>query len=365
MTRCPYCGNEIFCLDINCPFCKKPLKNSFFIPTFLLENFRLFTIIGVIGAMIALIPNLGTQILGAYWISEQTSSLPLFLSIMIFFGAYFIAIVFISVFILIFQCRDNELVLKKITIPYINTYTLYRGDYQRLILLFCLVPMFLGLILFLIPLLIFIQNIYSWFFAFFVILILIPSIVFAVLGLQQAKNVAQISSEMGEYRKISFILLSIIVIECFILTAHFFPIMYGDDHIFDSNNIKIESNQKYFSPQVSSDKGLRLEIARVSGRESLISRNNWSANYGYFIWVSPTTPEVRILGNPVNDSNLMVVYWTYPARDIGVNKPPVKINLQLFKTSDNSEIAKPSLYLTWYDTDIAYVNDSYELSNPQ
>ncbi|WP_321507076.1 hypothetical protein [uncultured Methanoregula sp.] len=305
MTRCPYCGNEIFCLDIYCPFCKKPLKNYFFIPTFLLENFRLFTIIGVIGAMIALIPSLGTQILGAYWISDQTSSLPLFLSIMIFFGAYFIAIVFASLFVLIFQCRDNEIVLKKITIPYVNTYTFYRGDYQRLILLFCLVPLLFGIISFLIPLLIFIQNIYSWFFAFFVILVLLPSAAFAILAWLQAKNVAQISSEMGRYKKISYVLLSIMVIECLILINLFFPITYGDDHIF-SNNIKIEPSQDYFSPQISSDKGLRLEIANFSGRESLISMHNWSASYGYFIWVSPTTPEVRILGNPVNNTNLTV-----------------------------------------------------------
>ncbi|MFA4848564.1 MAG: zinc ribbon domain-containing protein [Methanoregula sp.] len=356
MKICPHCGNEIFYLDINCPYCKKPLKNYFTIPIFLLENFRLFTIIGVIGTMLALMPNLGTQILGPAWITNHDSIFPLYLSVAMFFGTLFIVVLFLSVFSLILQSRDNEQILTKITILN-KVFTLYEGDYQRLILIICLSPMAIGLVAFLISLMVYIQNVYSFFFAIFILLILFPTIVYLVLGWNLGKSLTLATSDMGEYKTISGILLVIIAFEVMILVMHAFPLTYGDEHIF-SNNIKIETDQEYFSPQISSEKGLRLEITNLSGRETLISTHSWSANYGYFIWVSPSTPEVRILGNPVYNSSLTQIYWTYPVRDIGSIKPPVKIELQLNKITGNVEIAHPSLNLTWYDTDIAYVNTS-------
>jgi len=59
MKNCPDCGSELTSADIFCPSCKKRVKPSFTILEFLWENFRLFTMIGVIGTMISLIPNMG------------------------------------------------------------------------------------------------------------------------------------------------------------------------------------------------------------------------------------------------------------------------------------------------------------------
>ena len=54
--------------------------------------------IGITGTMISLIPNMGTRVLGASWITDTESLLPLFLSVIIFFGAIFLTICFLMIF---------------------------------------------------------------------------------------------------------------------------------------------------------------------------------------------------------------------------------------------------------------------------
>ena len=64
--------------------------------------------IGITGTMISLIPNIGTRILGNSWITNSYSFLPLFLSIIIFFGAVFLTICFFLIFGLILKDRESE-----------------------------------------------------------------------------------------------------------------------------------------------------------------------------------------------------------------------------------------------------------------
>jgi len=71
MKKCPYCGSEFSCLDSYCPNCKFRFKDYFTIEAFLKDNFQFFVIIGVMGTMISLLPNLGTFIFGPNWISED------------------------------------------------------------------------------------------------------------------------------------------------------------------------------------------------------------------------------------------------------------------------------------------------------
>jgi len=122
--------------------------------------------------------------------------------------------------------------------------------------------------------------------------------------------------------------------------------------------MKIRPDQQYFSPHISSAKGLRLDIMNVSGSELVASRHIWSADYGYFINVMPSTSEVTILGNPVYDDDARDIYWTFSENDPEQNRKPVKIDLHLYSLQGNEEIASSSLYLTWYNNDIVYVNTS-------
>jgi hypothetical protein len=97
--------------------------------------------IGITATMISLIPNMGTRILGSSWITDPDSVLPLFLSIIIFFGAMFLTICFLIIFSLVFEGRETENIRKKITLWSKTLVTWHEGDSQRFILLFVLVPM--------------------------------------------------------------------------------------------------------------------------------------------------------------------------------------------------------------------------------
>ena len=348
---------EISALDRECPSCKTKVKKSFTILNFLWENFRLFTMIGITGTMISLIPNMGTRILGASWITDTESLLPLFLSVIIFFGAIFLTICFLMIFSLIIQGRDTENVRKKITLWSKTLITWYEGDFQRFILLFCLVPMWFGLLMFFILLMPLIPNQYSWIFAAIAGLTCIPLAIYSFLGWKIGKIMSRKIPVMGKFPRMSVVICTILVIAFLILLPYAVPQFFNNTETF-SGNVKIRADQPYFSPHISSAKGLRLEITNLSGRELLASRQTWSADYGYFIRVIPSTAEVTILGNPVYGENSRDIYWTYSGNDPNQNKKPVKIDMHLYPLQGNVEITNSSLYLTWYNNEIVYVNNS-------
>ena len=313
--------------------------------------------IGITGTMISLIPNMGTRILGASWITDSDSFLPLFLSIIIFFGAMFLTICFLMIFDLIFQDRDTENIRKKIILQSKTLITWYEGDSQRFILLFCLVPMWFGLTLFFILLMPLIPNKYSWLFAAIIGLTCIPLVLFSCLGWNIGKKIMGIIPGMEKFPRLSTVVFTILLIGFLVLVPLAISRFFDTTDNF-SGEMKIRADQQYFSPHISSAQGLRLDITNISGRELQASRHAWSANYGYFIGVIPSTSEVTILGNPVYDDNSRDIYWTYSGNDPEQNKKPVKIDVHLYTLHENEEIASSSLYLTWYNNDIVYVNTS-------
>ena len=358
MKNCPDCGKEIIPPDISCPFCKKIVKTPFTIKNFLWENFRLFTMVGVTGTMISLIPNMGNRVLGVDWITDSQSFLPLFLSIIIFFGAMFLTICFLLIFSLVIQGRVLENVWKKITLGGKTLITFYDGDSQRFILLFCLVPMWIGLLLFFILLMPLIPNKYSWIFATIIGLTCIPLFIYSCVGWNIGKKITRTIPGMRNYPRLSVVVFTIFIIGLLVLVPFVIPQFFNNTDTF-SGDIKIKANQQYFSPHISSAKGLRLDITNLSGRELLDSRHTWSADYGYFIRIIPSTSEVRILGNPVYDDNARDIYWTYSENNPEQTKKPVKIDLHLYSLRGSEEVTNTSLYLTWYNNEIVYVNTSF------
>ncbi|MDP3395576.1 MAG: Yip1 family protein [Methanoregula sp.] len=359
MKKCPDCGREISLSDSESTSFKKVEKTPFTIRQFLWDNFRFFTMIGITGTMISLIPNMGTRILGATWITDTETFLPLFLSIIIFFGAIFLTLCFLIIFSLIIQARDSEKIWKKITLHNKTLIIWYEGDFQRTILLFCLVPMWVGLLLFFIMLMPLIPNKYSWLFATIIGLTCIPLFIYSCLGWNMGKKVTGLIPGMRKFPLISVVVFTILVVGFFLILPFAIPQFFNNTDTF-SGDIKIRPDHLYFSPHLSSVKGLRLEITNLSGRELQASRHIWSANFGYFIRVIPSTSEVIILGNPVDNRNSRDIYWTYSQNNPEQVKKPVKINLHLYPLQGNEEISNSSLYLTWYDNDIVYANTSCE-----
>jgi hypothetical protein len=359
MKICPDCGVELSAPDNVCPSCNKKVKKPFTIRDFLWENFRLFTMVGVTGTMISLIPNMGTRILGASWIVDADNYLPLFLSIIIFFGALFLTICFLLIFSLVLLERRDEAVHTTITLGSGKLLTWYEGDFERSILLCCLVPMWCGLILFFIMLMPLIPNTLSWLFAAVIGLAGIPLFIFALLGWKIGKTMIGKIPGLEKSPRLSMGVFIILVIGCLVLLFMAIPQVL-DSHDPVPGTMEIRADQQYFSPQISSAKGLRLEITNISGRTIQASRHTWSADYGYFIRVVPSTSEVTILGNPVSDDYSREIYWTYSQNDPERNEKPVKIQLHIYPQQGNEELAGSSLYLTWYTNDIVYVNKTFE-----
>jgi hypothetical protein len=317
--------------------------------------------IGITGTMISLIPNMGTRILGSSWITDTDSLLPLFLSIIIFFGAMFLTICFLIIFSLVFEGREIENIRRKITLWSKTLVTWHEGDSQRFILLLVLVPMWFGLTLFFILLMPLIPNKYSWLFAAVIGLTCIPLVIYSCLGWKIGKTVMRKIPGMEKYPRLSMVIFIIVLFGCLVLLSFAIPqVLENKDSV--SVGMKIRADQEYFAPHISSAKGLRLEITNVSGPKLQGSRHTWSADYGYFIRVIPSTDEVTIAGNPVYDDTARYIYWTYPENDLKQDKKPIKIDVHLYPLQGDEEIASSSLYLTWYTNDIAYVNTSFEPS---
>ena len=359
MKNCLFCGRELSVHDRVCPSCKKKVNSSFTILNFLWDNFRLFTMVGITGTMISLIPNMGVRILGASWITDTESLLPLFLSIIIFFGSLFLTICFLMIFSLIIQGRDTEEVRKKITLRSRTLITWYEGDLQRCILLLCLVPMWFGLLMFFILLMPLIPNQYSWLFAAIVGLTCIPLVIYSLVGWKIGKIITGKIPVMQKFPRLSVVFFTILVIGFLVLLPYAVPRLFDTTETF-SGDVKIQADQQYFSPGISSAKGLRLVITNLSGRELLDSRQTWSADYGYFIRVIPATSEVTILGNPVEGENSRDIYWTYSGNNPDANKKPVKIDMHLYPLAGDREITNASLSLDWYNDEIVYTNATAE-----
>jgi hypothetical protein len=355
MKNCPHCGMDLSVHDRECPSCKKKVKTSFTILNFLWDNFRLFTMVGITGTMISLIPNMGVRILGASWISDTESLLPLFLSIIIFFGTLFLTICFSMIFSLVIQGRDTEEVRKKITLRSRTLITWYEGDLQRFILLFCLVPMWFGIVMFFILLMPLIPNQYSWIFAAIVGLTCIPLVIYSLVGWKIGKIITGKIPVLQKFPRLSMVLFTILVIGFLVLLPSAFPRFFDNTDTF-SGDVKIRADTRYFSPHISSAKGLRLEITNLSGRELLSSRQTWSADYGYFIRVTPSTSEVTLLGNPVYGENSRDIYWTFSGNNPDTDKKPVKIDVHLYPLQGEGEVTHASLTLDWYNDEIVFTN---------
>ena len=124
----------------------------------------------------------------------------------------------------------------------------------------------------------------------------------------------------------------------------------------EPQDILILADQQYFSPHISSAKGLHLAITNISGQTYRQSRHTWTADYGYFIRVIPSTSDVTILGNPVYNDTFSDIYWSYAETDPARNDTPVTIAVHLYPLHENRELASSSLSLDWYTNDIVHVS---------
>jgi len=352
MKQCPVCGGEVpGAGTMEKPAGRKP-KKPFTIRDFIWENFRVFTMVGVTGTMISLIPNMGSRILGASWIVDAQNVLPLFLSIIIFFGSIFLTICFLLIFSLVFEGRRDEEPEKRIMLGS-RTFTWYRGDVQRLILLGCLLPMWFGLTMFFVLLMPLIPNNYSWLFAAVVGLACIPLAVYSFLGWNIGKTVVGKVPGLEQSPRLGMVAVGALVVGGLIVSAYAIPPLL-ETRDAGMGTLGIRTDTQYFSPTLSTAKGLRLVLTNTSTTKLWENTYTWSAGYGFFIRVIPSTNDVIVLGNPVSDNTQQDIYWTFMENDSGNRTEPVRIEVRRSSPrEDRTETAV--LYLDWFNADIVRV----------
>jgi hypothetical protein len=360
--RCGACGTILLedkkiinNLDLSIQNNDSNLLNSFTIENFLKDNYHLFTIIGVLGTMLALLPTLAFAIFGDTWLTGDLSIFSIFLVLVIFFGGSFIAIIFYIILRKIFEGQNYEGIEKKFGIIEWHT-----GDSSRYLLTFCLSIMVFGVVIFLFSSTMFFQNFYAKIIGLSLVFIVIPAAFNIIIGYNLAKIIYTISSEDGKTRgkrvAITLGLYSIVII-IFLVIALFISPGFLIAHQY-SDSIKINPSENYYSPAISTSKGLQLDVTNISSDQLLSTSYNWSTNYGYFISIIPSTKEVSILGDTIETGSTRI-YWTFSISDISINKSPVTIKLQIKNLRDKTIITNTSLNLTWFEKDIAYVNYSY------
>jgi len=350
MTLCPHCERKIYCFYGICPHCSMPITEYFSPSSFFRENFQLFTIIGVIGTTIALLPNFAEKILGTDWICPGSAYtfLTTFLAISTIFGGSIILIIFLIILSKIFKCREKEQIESKI-----GKLSIRRGDSYRLILFSCISLMAGGFLYFIGFTSFFYPNLYGSLTTIIAILILLYFLVL-ILNRYLSKIIPILlifqpeAPPRDKFRK-AFLILLILYIALYIFVLFLFPRALNYP-----TQVSIQADQQYFFPSIYANDGVILVRTNASSTDYKLTWGQWTTNYGYFISKNGNCPIV-ILGNGTATLKQEAI-WTYPFGDIGKNKPQVQIHLELFDENQKPLLVNTSLNITWFDTDIAKIN---------
>lgn len=135
---CPNCKGKIDYGISECPYCKEKIIYYFTIQKFLNDNFHLFAILGVIGTMISLLPNLANLLYGNNSVDWKTAIPPLQANLLVFSiasGGVFLSFLIILIISKLFHSRKKE--LKEFSIC---KFDFFIGDYERAMFLIFFLP---------------------------------------------------------------------------------------------------------------------------------------------------------------------------------------------------------------------------------
>jgi hypothetical protein len=118
-----------------------------------------------------------------------------------------------------------------------------------------------------------------------------------------------------------------------------------------ANQIKIIADRISYTPILSSTVGIGLMPSYTSKDKSI--KYHWKTSYGEFLDWSSADSKVHELGADVTN-NGQKIFWTYDPRDMGKNKPQVKIFLTVEDASGRIADAS-TIELIWEHHDVARI----------
>lgn len=347
---------------------------NFNLEYFFKDNFQLLAIMGVIGSMISLSPMLGEKFLGANWIQNGNAPLALALMFLIFTGNLFILTIFYILIKKIYYNRNIEpdyaIFSKKIHIK--------MGDYHRIALLICLIPMSISISYFNLSILFYIPDKFCQLLASILILsflyytlikfsVLFPDffiIIFEVYQKGFINNIKYYKSPL--FLITSLFLVSIIFLFTFFVTSNILSMIYPFD--IYPENFDIKSPNQYYDPLNNQKVGVDLSIEWDYPFFQYFfynteTKTEWSTNYGYFIKKVSNyeKSDFKIYDDSVllKNSNVNMfsshywnsIIWNYPLKDIGKKKDDIIITVKLYNKNTLSILTEKNINLSWLNND--------------
>ena len=365
--KCPECGLLNDNNNWICDWCGSVLKNEkrvinypetviytspFTIEKFFRNNFQLFTIIGVIGAMITLLPNLAEKILGTRWLESDFTFLPVVFMILTLAGGVLIFLIF---FILLKDTGN------------ISNNEEETWNPQRILLKIVLFLLMIGTFYFILNVVIMIPNYSVYFISLFVFLICVVGFTiynYYVFFTQEYRRVKSLlTQDHGNLKVIIYGILMIIMI----VFAVFFiaiPITNTVLNPQDPHDVILLADQEVYSPSISTTSGLELYPTNSTNLKSIFpiyksSGFRWETNYGYFVTVNSYTSKIELLDNYTVRHSNGKVYWSFSKDDIPVNKSQIQIKLKIYDANGSNwtYLSNTTLNLTWTSQGFARLED--------
>lgn len=327
---------------------------------FVRYNAPLFTVIGITGTMISLIPTFLEKIIGLDWkillIRDYLGLFLLFL-IQILFTSGGILILLIAVLILwnLIRCNINPE-----TIHQIHGQNITKGTLQKILFLLVFLPTIGAFIYFIMPIFLFQTDPYCKFFEIiiFSVYLLLIMYLFLFLSILNSPITPQIKTILS-------IVLSLII---FAGLAWFswtitLPLLgqFSPTENLTNNETEIITNSLSYSISNSTTIGIPLQgggnVTMSDIDKKYYLNAAWSTNFGFFIICDPNTHITKIAGPEITINNgYSTLFWTYDPKYQGIKKPPVSIFLTVTNIRKNEIVGVSQKNITWSDLDTANVN---------
>lgn len=363
------CNRDVGIINFNEGCKSKSGQKSFDIFYFIKENSSAFAIIGIIGTLLALLPNFIEKFIGSDWkqilLSTNFGFIPLILLQMtILSGAFFILLIASHILKHVFDNHRDEEILHSISIS-THTFTYRTGDLARILFLLFFIPTIGALFIF-ISTIFFFQKDITFNFSEIVILYIYS---FLFFGCGFIHFILEMKRKSKTSKNISVVLILILIVFCIVQSGSLLSSGLTRSTI---GQVEIIYENQSYTAFNSSDFGIELIIGGRVENYSLLDpsyyRFHWTTNYGYFA-VSDGNSTFYLNEGPelIYDSTLskyrgyakdivdLKVYWAYDFRDFSLAKPQPFVLLRVEDSRTNKLITSARINISWLDIDTAII----------
>lgn len=328
---------------------------------FIRSNAPLFTIIGITGTMLSLIPTFLEKFIGYEWINQLLTDyygvgLVIFIELVIVCSALFILLIAILLGYRLWKSPFNQECLH-----IIYGYEIRKGFFQKI--LFCVIfyPLIFSFTLFVAAIPFTQDDPYLKFFASLIFVFLYLVLLFILLF---ALVVSTQETICWKNTVIFILLLSFVGFWCLTIlillpvTSQFDPYSnqsYGEVEIIPLDHVySIENSQSLGLPLIIG--GYYRNLSDYD--RAYYTNFHWTTNYGYFISNDPSDHLVKKQGSDFSQKNASsTIFWTYDVRDQDVTKPPVIISLAVENIRTKKILNGTSVKMQWCKINEICINE--------